>query len=211
MVPACRAPTNSALRVSRASISRKSPPSWRRADAYQLSTRVGAALRQASSWTIFSCGAAAMHKEFTVGLLVEGRWQDRWYETEQHGGRFVRADIAFRAWVTADGRCDYLHQIYSLAQPRYCGRVTVPVLFDKETGTIVNNESAEIIEMLNSAFDAYGDATVNFFPAERCAEMDALNAEIYTHINNGVYRAGFATRQAAYEEATTACSHCSTR
>src|SRR3569623_1326832 len=55
--------------------------------------------------------------------------------------------------------------------------------------------------MLNSAFDAYGDATVNFFPAERRAEMDALNAEIYTHINNGVYRAGFATRQAAYEEA----------
>src|SRR3569623_3275491 len=116
----------------------------------------------------------------------------------EHGWRF--ADTPGCIADTVNG-CDYLHQSYTLAQPRYSGRGTVPVLFDKETGTIVNNESAEIIEMLNSAFDAYGDATVNFFPAERRAEMDAVNSEIYTHINDGVYRAGFATRQAAYEEA----------
>lgn len=96
---------------------------------------------------------------------------------------------------------DYLHQVYTAVQADYSGRVTVPVLFDKQTRTIVNNESAEIIEMLNGAFDACGDATVNFFPAELRAEMDAINAQVYEHVNNGVYKAGFATRQAAYEEA----------
>ena len=96
---------------------------------------------------------------------------------------------------------DYLHQLYTQEKPDFNGRVTVPVLFDKQTRRIVNNESAEIIEILNSAFDAYGDASVNFFPAELRADMDALNDEIYEHINNGVYKAGFATRQAVYEEA----------
>ena len=202
-----------------------------------------------------------------MGLLVDGRWQDQWYETKAHGGRFVRPASNFRAWVTADGSSDYpadagryhlyvslacpwahrtiifrklkgledaislsivdphmgtqgwrfgdapgcipdtvngfdyLHQVYTLARHDYTGRVTVPVLFDKHTRTIINNESAEIIEMLNSAFDAFGDAGLDFFPAALRAEMDALNAKIYECINNGVYRAGFATTQEAYEEA----------
>lgn len=202
-----------------------------------------------------------------MGLLVEGRWQDKWYDTEKNRGRFIRDDSVFRDRVSADGSSGYpaaagryhlylslacpwahrtlifrklkklenvvslsvvdphmgaqgwrfsdapdcipdtvngfhhLHQVYTLARPDYSGRVTVPVLFDKQTRRIVNNESAEIIEMFNSAFDAYGDASLNFFPAELRAGMDALNAEIYERVNNGVYKAGFATRQEAYEEA----------
>lgn len=202
-----------------------------------------------------------------MGLLVDGEWQDKWYDTDKTGGRFVRGESAFRDWITTDGSSaypaaagryhlyvslacpwahrtlifrklkrledvislsivdphmgaqgwrfsdapgsirdtvngfDHLHQVYTLAKPDYSGRVTVPVLFDKETRTIVNNESAEIIEMFDGAFDAYGDPTVSFFPPELRAEMDAINAEVYDHVNNGVYKAGFATSQAAYDEA----------
>src|SRR3569623_3839718 len=96
---------------------------------------------------------------------------------------------------------DYLHQVYTLARHDYTGRVTVPVQFDKHTRTIINNESAELIEMLNSAFDAIGDASLDFFPAALRAEKDRLYAEIYECVNNGVCRAGFATMQEAYEEA----------
>lgn len=96
---------------------------------------------------------------------------------------------------------DYLHQIYTRADPSYSGRVTVPVLWDKQRQTIVSNESSEIIRMLNSAFDAFGDASLDFYPAELREEIDALNAKIYPAVNNGVYRAGFATTQEAYEEA----------
>lgn len=96
---------------------------------------------------------------------------------------------------------DYLHQIYTRADPAYSGRVTVPVLWDKETGTIVSNESSEIIRMLNSAFDEWGDASVDLWPAALRDEIEAINERIYPSINNGVYRAGFATRQKAYEEA----------
>jgi putative glutathione S-transferase len=81
------------------------------------------------------------------------------------------------------------------------GRVTVPVLWDKKEGTIVSNESSEIIRMLNSAFDEWGDASVDLFPAGFREEIDAINERIYPSINNGVYRAGFATTQGAYEEA----------
>ncbi|HEV7255093.1 MAG TPA: glutathione S-transferase family protein [Mesorhizobium sp.] len=95
----------------------------------------------------------------------------------------------------------YLHQIYTKADPNVSGRVTVPVLWDKREETIVNNESSEIIRMLNSAFDAYGDASLDFYPEELRAEIDAVNKEIYENVNNGVYRAGFATTQGAYEEA----------
>jgi putative glutathione S-transferase len=94
-----------------------------------------------------------------------------------------------------------LHQIYALARRDYSGRVTVPVLWDKERRTIVNNESAEIIRMLNSAFDAFGEASLDFYPEALRAEIDALNERIYSTVNNGVYRAGFATTQAAYEDA----------
>ncbi|MCA8931634.1 MAG: glutathione S-transferase family protein [Rhodospirillaceae bacterium] len=94
-----------------------------------------------------------------------------------------------------------LHEIYTLADPTYTGRVTVPVLWDTEQATIVSNESADIIRMLNSAFDACGDASVDFYPAPLRAEIDAVNARVYDTVNNGVYKAGFATTQAAYEEA----------
>jgi len=96
---------------------------------------------------------------------------------------------------------DFLHQVYTKADPTYSGRVTVPVLWDRKEETIVSNESSEIIRMLNSAFDEWGDATVDFYPQALRAEIDAVNADIYRAVNNGVYRAGFATTQAAYEEA----------
>jgi putative glutathione S-transferase len=208
-----------------------------------------------------------------MGLLVEGVWQDRWYDTAASGGRFVRAQSAFRNWVTPDGRpgpsgeggfpaeqgryhlyvslaCPWAHRtlilrrlkklddivpisvvsphmgsagwtfdqsegstgdavngartladVYRLAEPRFTGRVTVPVLWDKARRAIVNNESSEILRMLNSAFDAFTDVTTDLYPAPLRAEIDALNEFIYPAINNGVYRAGFATTQAAYEEA----------
>ena len=208
-----------------------------------------------------------------MGRLVDGVWQDVWYDTKTTGGKFERAASRFRDWVTADGApapgrergfraepgryhlyvswaCpwahrtlivralkklegvisvsvvhhfmgengwtflkedgatgdtlygfDYLHQIYTKADPTYSGRVTVPVLWDRKEETIVNNESSEIIRMLNSAFDQWGDASLDFYPQPLRAGIDALNDFVYPAINNGVYRAGFATKQGAYEEA----------
>lgn len=208
-----------------------------------------------------------------MGLLVDGVWQDQWYDTKSTGGRFVRKDAAFRNWVTSDGSAGpsgasgfkaepgryhlyvslacpwahrtlifrklkglagmidvsivhwlmrengwtfqngpgvvpdpihharYLHQVYTAAKPDYTGRVTVPVLWDKATNAIVNNESSEIIRMLNSAFDGIGATPGDYYPAELRPEIDALNARIYDTVNNGVYKAGFATTQGAYEEA----------
>lgn len=99
---------------------------------------------------------------------------------------------------------DYLWQIYTKAMPDYSGRVTVPVLWDKKTGTIVSNESAEIIRMFNSAFDGLTGNTLDFYPQAKREEIDAINARVYDEINNGVYKSGFATTQDAYEEAVTA-------
>ncbi|MGB5869131.1 MAG: glutathione S-transferase family protein [Albidovulum sp.] len=95
----------------------------------------------------------------------------------------------------------FLYQVYTAARPDYSGRVTVPVLWDKKTATIVSNESPEIIRMLNSAFDAIGAAPGDYYPHALRAQIDALNARIYDTVNNGVYKAGFATTQHAYEEA----------
>ena len=205
-----------------------------------------------------------------MGVLVEGKWQDKWYDTSKTGGKFVRPDSRFRNWVTADGSagptgtggfqaepgryhlyvslaCPWAHrtlifrrlkklgevisvstvephmlaegwtfseaypdhlygltrlyEVYLKADPNYSGRVTVPVLWDKERQTIVSNESADIIRMLNSAFDAYGDPSLDFYPEALRGEIDAINAAVYEKVNNGVYRAGFATNQEAYEEA----------
>jgi putative glutathione S-transferase len=208
-----------------------------------------------------------------VGLLVDGVWQDRWYDTKSTGGRFVRNSAAFRNWVTADGSAGpsgkggfkaepgryhlyvsfacpwahralimrklkgleemislsvvhwrmlehgwtfeegpgvisdpingarYLHQVYTAADPSYTGRVTVPVLWDKQSGTVVNNESAEIIRMFNASFNAIGTRSGDYYPEGLREEIDALNVRIYDNVNNGVYKAGFATTQAAYEEA----------
>ena len=196
-----------------------------------------------------------------MGLLVDGKWQDKWYDTEENGGRFEREDAGFRNWVTVDGSagptgvggfkaepdryhlyvslaCPWAHrtlvyrklkgleQIIPIAvvnpymgehgwtfaegegvipdpliQPNYTGRVTVPILWDKKTNTIVSNESSEIIRMFNSAFDEVGALAGDFSPAGLLPEIDDINAFVYTTINNGVYKAGFSTTQEAYEEA----------
>jgi putative glutathione S-transferase len=95
----------------------------------------------------------------------------------------------------------YMHELYSRADSQFTGRATVPVLWDKKTGTIVNNESADILRMLNSAFDHLTGNTLNLYPQALAGAIDELNARIYTELNNGVYQAGFASSQAAYEEA----------
>lgn len=96
---------------------------------------------------------------------------------------------------------DHLHQVYARADPTMTGKVTVPVLWDKAGQTIVSNESADIIRMLNAAFDGLGAATGDFYPASRRRAIDAVNDRVYDQLNNGVYRAGFATSQDAYDEA----------
>src|SRR5215469_582304 len=213
-----------------------------------------------------------------MGLLINGEWHDSWYDTSKTEGRFVRADAAFRNWVTPTGEpgpngsggfkaepgryhlyislaCPwahrtlifrklkrleqvistsvvdpimasngwtfmapdgslypgstsdsangvrYLYEVYRLARSDYTGRVTVPVLWDKHRNTIVNNESAEIIRMLNSAFDEWGSRDIDFLPAHLRTRVDEINAYVYDNVNNGVYKCGFATAQAAYESA----------
>lgn len=116
----------------------------------------------------------------------------------ENGWTFVEEDGATGDTLYGS---EFLHQIYTRADPTYSGRVTVPVLWDKKEQTIVSNESSEIIRMLNSAFDAWGDASVDLSPAHLRREIDAVNDRVYPAINNGVYRAGFATTQGAYEEA----------
>ena len=211
-----------------------------------------------------------------MGLLVDGKWQDQWYDTKKSGGRFERSAAQFRNWVTADGSpgpsgsghfaaapdryhlyvslaCPWahrtlifrklkgleqmigvsvvhwhmadrgwtfatddaatgdrlhglgqLHELYTKAKPDYSGRVTVPVLWDKERQTVASNESSEIIRMLNAAFDDIGALPGDYYPEPLRAEIDSVNERVYDTVNNGVYRSGFATTQDAYEEAVTA-------
>jgi len=200
-----------------------------------------------------------------MGLLIDGVWHDKWYDTESTKGAFVRSASKFRNWVTADGSSgfpaeagryrlyvslacpwahrtlivralkgledaipvtvvspemgdqgwpfkaghtdpefgkDFLWQLYVEADPSYTGRVTVPVLWDRARKTIVSNESAEIIRMLNSAFDAVAEhPELDLYPAPLQDEIDAVNARIYDTVNNGVYKAGFGTTQEKYEAA----------
>ena len=206
-----------------------------------------------------------------MGLLVDGQWRDRWYDTRISEGRFVRKESQFRNWVTADGspgpsgsggfeaepgryhlyvshacpwahrtlifraikgleemislsavhwlmgesgwtfedaeipdtvnQAQFMHQVYTAARSDYTGRVTVPVLWDKRRGTIVSNESSEIIRMFNGAFDGVGAAPGDYYPEALREEIDAVNERVYRTVNNGVYRSGFATTQEAYEEA----------
>jgi putative glutathione S-transferase len=118
--------------------------------------------------------------------------------------------MAENGWTFADGDgvvpdpihgADYMYQVYQAADASYTGRVTVPVLWDKEKQTIVSNESADIIRMFNSAFDGIGATEGDFYPEPLREEIDEINARVYSTVNNGVYKAGFATSQNAYEEA----------
>jgi glutathionyl-hydroquinone reductase len=95
----------------------------------------------------------------------------------------------------------YLHEIYTRADPHFTGRATVPALWDKQRETIVNNESADLVRMFNSGFGKLADVSIDLYPERLRSNIDALNAEVYESLNNGVYRAGFATTQIAYEEA----------
>lgn len=96
---------------------------------------------------------------------------------------------------------DYLHEVYTKADPKYSGRVTVPVLWDKKNHTIVNNESAEIIRMFNSEFNAFTTDKTDYYPEDLREDIDKMNDYVYQHINNGVYKCGFATTQEAYDNA----------
>ncbi len=205
-----------------------------------------------------------------MGLLIDGKWQDKWYDTSKNGGKFERQASKFRDKVSnEDGSTfpaesdryhlyvslacpwahralifrklkgleahiavsvvhpemldqgwefkdypgatgdklynfDYAHQIYTKAEPEITTRVTVPILWDKRTETIVNNESAEIIRIFNSGFNSLTNNEDDYYPNAQREEIDAINNMVYHDINNGVYKAGFATTQEAYEEAVTA-------
>jgi glutathionyl-hydroquinone reductase len=214
-----------------------------------------------------------------MGLLVNGQWTTKWYDTSATGGRFVRQATTFRNWITPDGHagpsgedgfaaepgryhlyvslaCPWAHrtlifralkglegaislsvthclmgeegwtfddgpgvvadpfgarrlyEVYLRADSAFTGRVTVPVLWDKKRATIVSNESSEIIRMLNSAFDAFTDVRTDYYPAELRPEIDRINELVYSTVNNGVYRAGFATTQLYFVEkaASVVCS-----
>ena len=120
-----------------------------------------------------------------------------WYMAE-HGWTFQTGE-----GVLADPihNADYAYEIYRAADPQYSGRVTIPILWDKQRGTIVSNESSEIIRMFNSAFDGLGATAGDYYPEALRAEIDAINERVYDTLNNGVYKCGFATSQAAYDEA----------
>ncbi len=118
---------------------------------------------------------------------------------------FVEPLMLEEGWELAPGAdpvngARAMHQVYAKAAPDYSGRCSVPVLWDKAEGTIVSNESSEIIRMLNSAFDGFADAGLDFYPEALRPEIDDANAEVYSNINNGVYKCGFATGQEAYEK-----------
>jgi len=113
-------------------------------------------------------------------------------------------------WTFAEGdgvipdtvnQVQFLHEVYTKVKPSFTGRVTVPILWDKQTNTIVNNESSEIIRIFNSAFDDIGAVAGDYYPKVLRDEIDRLNDCIYRTVNNGVYKSGFATTQKAYEEA----------
>lgn len=209
-----------------------------------------------------------------MGLLIDGKWHDQWYDTGATGGAFKRAEAKFRNWVTADGSAGisggdgfkaesgryhlyvslacpwahrtlifrqlkslqdhisvsvvhpdmldegwtfeaddhgatddtlfgltHAHQIYTRAVADFTGRVTVPILWDKQRNTIVSNESSEIIRMMNSAFNDLTGNTDDYWPKELREPIETINARIYDTLNNGVYKCGFATSQEAYDAA----------
>ncbi|MBD1581933.1 glutathione S-transferase family protein [Pseudoalteromonas sp. S16_S37] len=208
-----------------------------------------------------------------MGLLVDGKWQDKWYDTNKSDGKFEREAAKLRNWITRDGSAgptgeagfkassgryhlyvslacpwahrtlifralkgltehisvsivspdmlsngwtfdtssgssgddlyghEFMHQLYTLNDSNYSGRVTVPVLWDKQQKRIVSNESSEIIRMFNSAFDEITGNRDDYYPERLQSSIDHINDYVYKNINNGVYRCGFATTQEAYEQA----------
>ncbi len=209
-----------------------------------------------------------------MGLLIDGKWHDQWYDTKSSDGKFIRTEAQYRHWITRDGSAgpsgdvgfkaepgryhlyvslacpwahrtlivralkglqeqisfdvvhplmleqgwtfdsdfpaatgdrvnqhQFMHQIYTQCEPSYTGRVTVPVLWDKQNQTIVSNESSEIIRMLNTAFNEIGATDLDLYPKALRSQIDQWNEFIYEPVNNGVYKSGFATTQAAYDEA----------
>lgn len=207
-----------------------------------------------------------------MGLLIDGSWHDRWYDTKSTQGRFIRTEAQFRNWITKDGApgpsgkggfeaasgryhlyvshaCPWahrtiimralkgltthisvsvvnwvmresgwtfepgpgvvgdpvadvvnLHEIYCRADRKYTGRVTVPLLWDKQTDQPVSNESSEIILMFNDAFNELTGNRDDYYPEDLKAEIEQINDYVYDRINNGVYKTGFATKQSVYEE-----------
>lgn len=127
----------------------------------------------------------------SVSIALPRRGAEGWCFDNTAGSAFADRELGLA----------YLHQAYTLADPHYTGRVTVPLLWDKQQRTAVSNESAEIVLMLNAAFDAVVPGTADFYPVDLRAEIDRLNDRIYATVNNGVYRAGFAATQDAYDEA----------
>lgn len=125
----------------------------------------------------------------SVSVALPRRSEDGWIFTDEPGPNYDHCLGKHALW-----------EVYAESHPGFTGRVTVPLLYDKQTGTAVNNESSEIVRMLNSAFDAVGANGNDYYPPEQREEIDALNARIYDKLNNGVYRAGFAETQEAYEE-----------
>ena len=122
------------------------------------------------------------------------------------GISFTRPAAGPEGWTFGEPEpllgAEHIHDVYTAADPTFTGRCTVPVLWDLRTATIVNNESADIIRMLNSAFDGFdGVDPIDYYPAALAGEIDALNERIYDNVNNGVYRCGFAGSQAAYDAA----------
>ncbi|WP_298775829.1 glutathione S-transferase family protein [uncultured Shewanella sp.] len=126
------------------------------------------------------------------GQGIDDLWLNSFHQFDEHA-----------ASIDSVNGKQYLHQVYTQSMPDFTGRVTVPVLWDKKTRQIVSNESAEIIRMFNCAFDEVGALEGDFCPDEMVKQIDEMNDIIYPSINNGVYRAGFATTQAAYQEAVT--------
>ena len=120
---------------------------------------------------------------------------------DHRGWRFTGSEGEFPDEING---FSLLSEAYLKSDPSFDGRVTVAVLWDKKTQRIVNNESSEIIRMLNAEFNAFTESTIDYYPVELREEIDEINAFVYTNINNGVYRTGFATTQAAYEKAFTA-------
>ncbi len=130
------------------------------------------------------------------------------------GATTVRPEMLEHGWVLSDEesvRCGYdpspvpdikyMYEVYTAQQRDYSGRVTVPVLWDKQSKSIVNNESAEIIRMLNSAFNGFTDVRIDYYPEDLRKKINAINDIVYDKVNNGVYKSGFATRQSVYEKA----------